>query len=111
MLEVASICLYMQGSQDHVQSYFGMRKISLGHVPGETNPRILLNNMFVFQMGVLDQVSFVPNSMHAPYTHHIPLQCCIAVPPMPTSMPVPVTHALLLLCLELCCAGTVVSVL
>lgn len=49
----------MQGGQDHVQSYFGMRKISLGHVPGETNPRILLNNLFMFQMGVLDQVSSV----------------------------------------------------
>ena len=43
--------------QDRVQSYFGMRKISLGTVPGESNPRIMLNNMFLFQMGVLDQVS------------------------------------------------------
>ncbi len=43
--------------QDRVQSYFGMRKISLGKVPGESNPRIMLNNMFLFQMGVLDQVS------------------------------------------------------
>ncbi len=43
--------------QDRVQSYFGMRKISLGKVPGESNPRIMLNNMFMFQMGVLDQVS------------------------------------------------------
>lgn len=46
----------MQDSHDQVQSYFGMRKISLGQVPGELNPRILLNNLFVFQMGVLDQV-------------------------------------------------------
>jgi len=29
----------------------------LGKVPGESNPRIMLNNMFLFQMGVLDQVS------------------------------------------------------
>ena len=43
--------------QDSVQSYFGRRKISLGKVPGESNPRIMLNNMFLFQMGVLDQVS------------------------------------------------------
>lgn len=49
----------MQGDQDRVQSYFGMRKISLGHVPGETNPRILLNNLFVFQMGILDQVTSI----------------------------------------------------
>ena len=43
--------------QDRVQSYFGMRKISLGKVPGESNPRIMLNNTFLFQMGVLDQVT------------------------------------------------------
>ena len=43
--------------QDRVQSYFGMRKISLGKVPGESNPRMMLNNTFLFQMGVLDQVS------------------------------------------------------
>ena len=49
--------LRMQDSQDHVQSYFGMRQVSLGQVPGESNPRILLNNLFLFQMGVLDQVS------------------------------------------------------
>ena len=34
-----------------------MRKISLGKVPGESNPRMMLNNTFLFQMGVLDQVS------------------------------------------------------
>lgn len=49
--------------QDKVQSYFGMRKISLGTVPGESNPRIMLNNMFLFQMGVLDQVSRSPNAI------------------------------------------------
>ncbi len=38
---------------DHVTSYFGMRKISLGQV-GDTT-RLLLNNQFVFQIGVLDQ--------------------------------------------------------
>lgn len=42
--------------QDSVQSYFGMRKISLGHLQWETNPRVMLNNQFVFHMGVLDQV-------------------------------------------------------
>ena len=37
---------------DHVTSYFGMRKISLGKVGGVMRP--LLNNTFVFQMGLLD---------------------------------------------------------
>jgi beta-galactosidase/beta-glucuronidase len=38
---------------DKVDSYFGMRKISIGKVDG--NQRILLNNRFVFEMGPLDQ--------------------------------------------------------
>jgi Glycosyl hydrolases family 2, sugar binding domain/Glycosyl hydrolases family 2/Glycosyl hydrolases family 2, TIM barrel domain len=44
----------MNGSTtvDHVTSYFGMRKISLGKVGGVLRP--LLNNKFVFQMGLLD---------------------------------------------------------
>ncbi len=37
---------------DQVSSYFGMRKISLGKVGGVLRP--LLNNKFVFQMGLLD---------------------------------------------------------
>jgi len=41
-------------AQDRVQSYFGMRKISIG--PDEKGvTRILLNNKFVFQTGPLDQ--------------------------------------------------------
>ena len=52
----------MYGLQDVVQSYFGMRKISLGHLQWETNPRIMLNNQFVFHMGVLDQVGLCLNS-------------------------------------------------
>lgn len=47
----------LQAGRDKVRTYFGMRKISLGRVPGESNPRIMLNNVFFFQMGVLDQVS------------------------------------------------------
>jgi beta-galactosidase/beta-glucuronidase len=39
---------------DSIQSYFGMRKISLGH-DSQGVLRILLNNDFVFQMGPLDQ--------------------------------------------------------
>ncbi|DBB10511.1 hypothetical protein WJX82_011175 [Trebouxia sp. C0006] len=50
--------------QDRVQSYFGMRKISLGKVPGESNLRIMLNNMFLFQMGVLDQ-GFWPDGVYS----------------------------------------------
>ncbi len=42
---------------DAVRAYFGMRKISLGTVGNETNLRPLLNNEFVFHMGMLDQVS------------------------------------------------------
>ncbi len=38
---------------DHVSSYFGMRKISLGQSGEYVRP--LLNNQFVFQMGVLHQ--------------------------------------------------------
>lgn len=44
-----------QGSQvlDEVQSYFGMRKISIGMVNGVQ--RLLLNGKFIFQIGPLDQ--------------------------------------------------------
>ena len=38
---------------DHVDGYFGIRKISLGRI-GQTM-RLLLNNQFVFQIGVLSQ--------------------------------------------------------
>jgi hypothetical protein len=38
---------------DHVSSYFGMRKISLGRIRKTVRP--LLNNQFVFQIGVLQQ--------------------------------------------------------
>ena len=41
---------------DHVRAYFGMRKIKLGRVAGEKNPRPLLNDKFVFHIGMLDQV-------------------------------------------------------
>ena len=45
------------GAADAVRAYFGMRKISLGVVGDETNLRPLLNNKFIFHMGMLDQVS------------------------------------------------------
>ena len=38
---------------DEVDSYFGMRSVSLGKVDGVNRP--LLNGMFVFQIGLLDQ--------------------------------------------------------
>ena len=41
---------------DYVRAYFGMRKISLGRIGGEKNLRPLLNDKFVFHMGMLDQV-------------------------------------------------------
>src|SRR5262249_34359807 len=46
--------LRVSSGTDEVRSYFGMRKVSLGKdEKGIT--RILLNNKFVFQVGVLDQ--------------------------------------------------------
>ena len=50
---------------DHVGSYFGMRKISLGKVGGVT--KMLLNNQFVFEIGPLDQ-GFWPDGIYTPPT-------------------------------------------
>jgi hypothetical protein len=47
---------------DRVQSYFGMRSISLGRVGGAT--RILLNGNFVFETGALDQ-GYWPDGLYA----------------------------------------------
>lgn len=53
------------GSGDSVASYFAMRKSSMGHtVDGGLRP--LLNNKFVFQTGMLDQVSL----LHELLTYH-----------------------------------------
>ncbi|MDQ3815242.1 MAG: glycoside hydrolase family 2 [Armatimonadota bacterium] len=46
---------------DSVDSYFGMRKVSIGQVDGVT--RLLLNGKFVFQMGPLDQ-GFWPDGLY-----------------------------------------------
>ena len=46
----------MEDQVDHVRAYFGMRKVSLGRVGGEKSLRPLLNDKFVFHMGMLDQV-------------------------------------------------------
>jgi beta-galactosidase/beta-glucuronidase len=40
---------------DIVDSYFGMRSISVGIPENESYPRILFNDKFLFQAGVLDQ--------------------------------------------------------
>ena len=48
---------------DQVQSYFGMRSITLGRVAGAT--RILLNGKFLFQSGALDQ-GFWPDGLYTP---------------------------------------------
>ncbi|MCD6596684.1 MAG: beta-galactosidase, partial [Bacteroidales bacterium] len=53
-----------QKSLDHIKSYFGMRKISLGK-DEEGFTRILLNNQFVFQNGPLDQ-GFWPDGIYTP---------------------------------------------
>jgi len=47
---------------DEVESYFGMRKISLGR-DEEGVLRILLNNEFIFQLGPLDQ-GFWPDGLY-----------------------------------------------
>jgi beta-galactosidase/beta-glucuronidase len=48
---------------DKTQSYFGMRKISLGSHHG--NPVMLLNNKPLFQYGTLDQ-GWWPDGLHTP---------------------------------------------
>ena len=56
---------------DYVRAYFGMRKVSLGHVGGEKSLRILLNDKFVFHIGMLDQVRHSPlNSIHNSFIHN-----------------------------------------
>lgn len=50
---------------DHVSSYFGMRKISLGVENGVK--KMFLNNKFVFEIGPLDQ-GFWPDGIYTPPT-------------------------------------------
>jgi hypothetical protein len=47
---------------DQVQSYFGMRKVSIGKDPKGVT-RMMLNNKFVFQVGPLDQ-GFWPDGLY-----------------------------------------------
>jgi hypothetical protein len=53
------------GPADHVTSYFGMRKISIGMDHG--TPKLFLNNQFVFEFGPLDQ-GFWPDGIYTPPT-------------------------------------------
>jgi hypothetical protein len=48
---------------DDVQSYFGMRAVTLGRVGGAT--RILLNGKFLFETGALDQ-GYWPDGLYTP---------------------------------------------
>ena len=52
-----------QTTVDAIESYFGMRKISLGKHNGVT--AMMLNNEFLFQMGPLDQ-GFWPDGLYTP---------------------------------------------
>jgi len=52
-------------SLDAVTSYFGMRKISLGHGAVAGQPAILLNGQPLFQHGPLDQ-GWWPDGLHTP---------------------------------------------
>ncbi|WP_408011285.1 sugar-binding domain-containing protein [Pseudalkalibacillus sp. A8] len=49
---------------DYVESYFGMREITLGKVDGKLRP--LLNGEFIFQMGPLDQGYWPDGNYTAP---------------------------------------------
>lgn len=51
---------------DEIDSYFGMRKSSLGKDKNGIT-RLMLNNKFVFQIGPLDQ-GFFPDGLHTPPT-------------------------------------------
>lgn len=44
-------------AMDHVRSYFGIREVSIGPVGPGGHPRPLLNGEFIFQIGMLDQVT------------------------------------------------------
>ena len=51
--------------RDRVESYFGMRKISVGPGPVRGQPVLLLNNKPYFQHGTLDQ-GWWPDGLHTP---------------------------------------------
>lgn len=55
--QLYSITLYTHN--DKVDSYFAMRKISLGHIDNISTPVIFLNNSPIFIKGVLDQGYYI----------------------------------------------------
>lgn len=55
----------MGAGRDRVETYFGMRKISVGRHPRTARPAIFLNNQPIFQNGTLDQ-GWWPESLLTP---------------------------------------------
>lgn len=55
LYEVTAILKGDDGSEDHVDTYFGMRKISVVNLPGTDFPYIALNNKPVYLQTTLDQ--------------------------------------------------------
>jgi hypothetical protein len=51
------------GTEDHVGTYFGMRKISIGNLPGTDFPYVTLNNKPVYLQITLDQ-SYHPDGFY-----------------------------------------------
>lgn len=66
-LYVVTVRIEDDGVVDEVESYFAMRKISLGK-DDQGLTRIMLNNKFVFQSGPLDQ-GFWPDGLYTAPTH------------------------------------------
>lgn len=56
--------LVMEAGSDRVESYFGMRKFSLGH-DAQGRVRLCLNNQPLFQYGPLDQ-GYWPDGLYTP---------------------------------------------
>ncbi len=50
------------GAEDHVGTYFGMRKISVGKLPGTDFPYVTLNNKPIYLKITLDQ-SYNPDRL------------------------------------------------
>ena len=54
LYDLKATLTYRGKSFDEVDSYFGMRKISV-HKDEGGHPRLMLNNQYLFQYGTLDQ--------------------------------------------------------
>ena len=89
-------CGAAQAPLDTVASYVGMRKISLGRAGPGNQLRPLLNNEFVFMIGLLDQVGSAyihhlpfPTVLGYRVTLHTPVACgrSLALPPLHTGRP------------------------